>query len=647
MAKTQSSLAEAKESMNELLSKVEPIPPPPLPPRALPRLHTLGMAPSGTTIDSRGHLQSYSGGVNNTITPIRPRPVLASASAFSFDSGLEVSPLTIKSFKFGESPPNVVSGVGVTFSNVKLATVSAGPCKRISFANDDEDDGALGEEEEEEGETEPNNSIEGYDKEVDAIHQRFFTPIPTISSSSVTTSTVSVGSAAHLDTAAGLANLAVQRRSNRVLRQQEINNNSSDHPNAYDSFYDVFDMEVGDDEVFLREDEQEQEQREMLAVRPNGPLLLPDVDADDEDVNQELFAQMPARGNGGADGEQVAVVQSACVCCSPKPNTDFIDRYALSIRPERCPNYREGNFAAVGNNGGGGGDGRPEEAECRGAAMQVLCPCCPPDPSIHVDFTDPNNRYALPIRPERCPNYRLRNNGSDIANPVNNPRHPIGHRPSPPIDIPRSPNSPSAAAAVGGDAVDSYSVPRPITHMPYYHPMAPNLLLNPPQQPAAAPEANAGNDNNAGANNNSNNNNAQPSSVRIIQPQHHRTDSNSSARSTTSSARRTPFGSHLRYETSDIATLNIVNSGCYSPPPVQQFNWFRMASGRSPADNNQHRLFMRFTTTTATLERRMQSMIPLDGSAGRLGRPYPIMRPLAGTTATFFFGDDFSDEDGK
>lgn len=609
MAEPQPSIAEAQlQEPKKELSKVESIPPP-LPPRALPRLHTLGMAPSGTTIDSRGHLQSYSGGVNNMIAPIRPRPVLASASAFSFDSGLEVSPLTIKSFKFGESPPNApdhtiascnVSNFGVTFSNVKLASVSSAPCRRISFGNEEVDDGVLGEEERETDTA--NNSIEGYDKELEAIHQRFFTPIPTCSIASTTTSTVSIGSTVNVANT-GLANLAVQRRSNRVLREQEIeiNNNDVDHANAYvgginnylsDSFYDVFDMDVGDDEVFLREDEQQAQQEqqiEVLAFRPEGPLVLPEVEVDDEEVNQELFAQMPARGNGGA-----------------------------------------------------GDDGRAHQE----AAQQPPCVCCPPDPNIRVDFTDPNNRYALPIRPERCPNYRFRNfiasstfvedenNFGDVTNMANYSAQ-LGRRSSTPIDIPRSSNS--SSVAVDEDAVDSYSVPRPITHMPYYHPMAPSFLRNPPQQPVAVPEANA--------NNVIVNNNAQPSSVRIIQPQHHRTDSNSSARSTSSSARRTPFGSHLRYETSDITTLNIVNSGCYSPPPVQQFNWFRYAGGRSATDSHNHRLFMRFTSTT--LGRSMQSMVPIDGSAGRLGRPYPIMRPLAGTTATFFFAEDYSDEDGK
>lgn len=166
-------------------------------------------------------------------TPIRPRPILASAS-YSFDSGFEVSPLHLRSFQYEDS------------INIQSTESSASMNK---------------------------NTMEDFDEELVSI-EHHFQPIsvPTNRSRSVF----------EPPSAFSFVNLADERQNNRMameessqhMNENEINNNDVFFPNNYgtqmqantndnESILDMFpfddddnEEEDGDDDVFFNEDDE-------------------------------------------------------------------------------------------------------------------------------------------------------------------------------------------------------------------------------------------------------------------------------------------------------------------------------------------------------------------------------------------------------
>lgn len=181
------------------------------------------------------------------ITPIRPRPILASLS-YSLDSGYEVSPICLASFRYGDSVPSQLDQSATSDSIAANNTVDEGL---------DVDD------------------MEGFDEELISIDHHF-TPIN--SSSSITN-----------------LNLAELRRQNQIGRQMEINNNDIFFPdlnssNATDaasySVFELDDEDEEDDDVFIDsyaesdQDEMDFEQHykssgSSASIRSSSPIPIP------------------------------------------------------------------------------------------------------------------------------------------------------------------------------------------------------------------------------------------------------------------------------------------------------------------------------------------------------------------------------------
>nr|XP_046910724.1 probable cyclin-dependent serine/threonine-protein kinase DDB_G0292550 isoform X2 [Dermatophagoides farinae] len=181
----------------------------------------------------------------STSTPIRPRPILA--SAFSFDSGYEISPFSNYSFQFGtESIPNTI--LTNNNNNSIMAT------NRLLNPIVQED-------------------YEGIDDELISIDQHF-TPIH----SPATVENMANG---QIDSSSSLMNhfsqrqqafnLAIQRRENRLIQNEmEINNNDPNYPNAENQYFSFDDF--GDDEVFLDNENDDSQPERIMAREWHQPI---------------------------------------------------------------------------------------------------------------------------------------------------------------------------------------------------------------------------------------------------------------------------------------------------------------------------------------------------------------------------------------
>ncbi|KAH9415183.1 hypothetical protein DERP_006274 [Dermatophagoides pteronyssinus] len=217
-----------------------------------------------------------------TTTSIRPRPI--SVSAFSFDSGFEVSPFSNHSFPFGvESVPNIILTNNINNNCTSTATTTTAMATNTSM-----------------NPMIVQEDYEGIDDELISIDHHF-TPIHSPAVVNRNSSTTQMMN--HFTQRQQAFNLAIQRQENRLVKNEMENNNNNDSnfPNAYQ--YDIFSFEeVGDDDVFLNDNEniddhhhQHQElmiEREWYQpIRPSCSMALM-YDDDNNNNNEEYQVQM-------------------------------------------------------------------------------------------------------------------------------------------------------------------------------------------------------------------------------------------------------------------------------------------------------------------------------------------------------------------